>query len=650
MLLLAPPGAGKGTQGERLAAWLGVRHIAAGDLLRAEAQAGTARGREVAACQARGDLVPDQIVFGLLIPVVVEAAARGGYILDGFPRTLAQATAAAELGTRLDVTLQAVVYLSVPEAVLTRRLLARASQEGRADDTADVIQHRLQVFTEMTGPLIAYYQDRGILVTVDADQPPDAVTAEIKERLSGLSLAPRGALIRLGRTASRPVSLPLRNLAGVCENPQVDMDRPAVAELMSEVAAAVTRRVDVVREDVYETIVREIPQLRDDKPVLALLASSVDSNVDTCLQIMQHRIDLSAVPAPAAAVEYARRLAQRGTPLTALLRAYRVGHACFTDWVLKELAQHPADAETVSAATLSISRVVAGYIDHISEQMVEAYGQEREIWLRNRSAARAARIRGLLSGERIDVSAAEVTLGYRLRQYHVGVVCWAGDAAGTTEEITRLERAVSHVAGQAACHGDPLFLPRDESSAWAWLPLGGRDEFDAAAADKAEMDDDIHFAFGDVAKGTKGFRVTHQQAIAAQAVALASGSPAPRAVTFSQVAPVAMMLTAGELLRPWVLSTLAGLATDDEHHARLRETLLVFLDSGGSYKTTAERLMLHKNTVQYRVRKAQESIGRPLGDNRGDIELALRASRWLGSSVLGPATASDTESPRARSG
>ena len=86
------------------------------------------------------------------------------------------------------------------------------------------------------------------------------------------------------------------------------MDRPAVAELMSEVAAAVARRAATVRADVYEVIIREIPQLRDDKPLLALLASSVDSNVDTCLQIMQHRIDLAAVQAPAAAVEYARRL------------------------------------------------------------------------------------------------------------------------------------------------------------------------------------------------------------------------------------------------------------------------------------------------------------------------------------------------------
>ncbi len=408
---------------------------------------------------------------------------------------------------------------------------------------------------------------------------------------------------------------------------------------MSEVAAAVARRAPAVSADVYEVILREIPQLRDDKPVLALLASSVDSNVDTCLQIMQHRIDLTAVQAPAAAVEYARRLAQRGTPLTALLRAYRVGHTCFSDWVLTELAQRADDAEMISATTLGMSKIVAGYIDQTSEEMVTAYTQERERWLRNRSAARGARIRDLLSGERIDVGAAEATLGYRLRQYHVGVVCWAGDAARPVDEITRLERAVSHVAAQAASSGEPVFLPRDESAAWAWLPLGIQDKFEDAAASTAETDPDIHFAFGDAARGTAGFRITHQQAVAAQGVALAAGSPAPRVVTFSEVAPVAMMLGSADLLRAWVLSTLAGLATDDEHHARLRDTLLVFLEGGGSYKMTAERLVLHKNTVQYRIRKAEESLGRPVGQNRHDIELALRASHWLGPAVLRPAAA-----------
>ena len=414
----------------------------------------------------------------------------------------------------------------------------------------------------------------------------------------------------------------------------MDIDGPAVAELVADVAAAVSRRAPVVSEDVYEVVLREIPQLGDDKPLLALLASSVDSNVDTCLQIMEHRIDLASVRAPAAAVEYARRLAQRGMPLTALLRAYRVGHACFSDWLLRELARQAGDAEMITAATLGMSKIVAGYIDQTSEEMVAAYGQERENWLRNRSAARAARIRDLLSGERIDVSAAEATLGYRLRQYHVGLVCWAGDATASVDNITQLEHAISHVAGKAACSGDPVFLPCDESSAWAWLPLGIRDTFDAAGATTAGADGNIHFAFGDVVKGVTGFRLTHRQAIAAQAVALAAGSPPPRVVTFSEVAPVAMMLGSADLLRAWVLATLGGLATDDEHHARLRDTLLVFLKSGGSYKTTAERLMLHKNTVQYRIRKAEESLGQPVGENRHDVELALRARRWLGSSVV----------------
>jgi adenylate kinase len=183
LLLLAPPGAGKGTQGERLASWSGARHIAAGDLLRARASDATSLGRQIAACQARGDLVPDQVVLDVLTPVVVEAAARGGYILDGFPRTLPQAIAAAELAARLGVTLDVAIYLHAPDTVLTRRLLDRASRSGRTDDKADVIRHRLQVFAETTGPLVPYYTERGILLAVDADQPPDSVTADIKAGL-----------------------------------------------------------------------------------------------------------------------------------------------------------------------------------------------------------------------------------------------------------------------------------------------------------------------------------------------------------------------------------------------------------------------------------------------------------------------------------
>jgi len=179
LLLLAAPGGGKGTQGERLASHFGVRHISSGDVLRAAASDGSQAGREVAAYQQRGDLVPDQIVFELLVPVVAAASARGGYILDGFPRTLPQAITAADIGARLDLTLDATIYLHVPEDVLVQRLLARA----RPDDSPDVIRHRLQVFTDTTSPLIEYYRNRGILVEVAADRTPESITDEIISRL-----------------------------------------------------------------------------------------------------------------------------------------------------------------------------------------------------------------------------------------------------------------------------------------------------------------------------------------------------------------------------------------------------------------------------------------------------------------------------------
>jgi adenylate kinase len=181
LLLVGAPGSGKGTQSTALASLYGVEHISSGEVLRVEARAGTPLGREVAAFQRRGDLVPDQIVFDLVIPVVAAAAARGGYILDGFPRTVSQAMEAFDVARRLDLTLDAAVYLNVPEPVLFQRLMSRA----RPDDTEEVIKHRLEVFAETTRPLIAYYrQQRGILLEVDGDQPPEAITAEIQARLA----------------------------------------------------------------------------------------------------------------------------------------------------------------------------------------------------------------------------------------------------------------------------------------------------------------------------------------------------------------------------------------------------------------------------------------------------------------------------------
>lgn len=413
------------------------------------------------------------------------------------------------------------------------------------------------------------------------------------------------------------------------------MDSPSVADSAAGVSAALTPRSAEISADIYDLIVREIPQLRGDKRVMMLLEASVAENVTTLLHAIQHGIDLAKVHAPAAAEEYARRLAQRDVPFVALLRAYRIGSARFQDWCLQELGRSTDDASIVSAAGLRIAESTASYIDRVSEEVVSAYEAEKENWLRNLSAARAARVRALLAGERVDVDSSETILGYRLRQHHVGVVCWADDAEADGA-LARLEQATAEAAHQAGCAGRPIFLPQDESTAWAWLPLGGGEAF----AVPAGAETGIRLALGAVGAGVAGFRRTHQQAVGAQAVALAAGSVGRPVTTFADVAPLALMSGSVELLRAWVIETLGPLADDDEHNCVLRDTLRVFLQEGGSFKAAAERLTLHKNTVQYRVRKAEASLGRPVGEDRLDVGLALLASQWLGAAVLrqvGPA-------------
>ena len=421
----------------------------------------------------------------------------------------------------------------------------------------------------------------------------------------------------------------------------MDRSSPSVAQCASDVSSVLTPRTAEVSADVYGLIVREIPQLRSDKPVLSLLDASVAENVATMLHILQHDIDLDKVHAPAAAQEYARRLAQRGVPVAALLRAYRIGSARYQDWCLEELGRSTDDVSIVSAAALRIADITARYIDRVSEEVVSAYEAERENWLRNLSAARAARVRALLAGERLDVGASEAILRYRLRQHHVGVVCWADEPEGEAGVLARMEQATAELARTAGCAGRPLFLPQDELSAWAWLPLGRRDALVVPAAGRLPppAEAGIRFALGTPGAGVAGFRRTHQQAVGSHAVALAAG-PAGQAVTrFADVAPVALMSGSAELLRAWVAETLGSLAADDDHNSTLRGTLRVFLHEGGSFKATAERLTLHKNTVQYRVRKAEEIIGRPVGQDRLQVELALLACYWLGASVLRPAGA-----------
>jgi adenylate kinase len=179
VLLIGPPASGKGTQGRRIAARFAVTYLSSGEILRKEVAATTALGQQVAADLAAGDLVPDDLMLEVLRAPLEAALTSGGYVLDGFPRNVAQAlelaTYAAELGGIPD----AAVWFDVEDAELLRRTRSRALAEGRVDDVDAVARHRIDVYAAATAPLIDHYRAQHLLIRIDAAKPVDEVTAAV---------------------------------------------------------------------------------------------------------------------------------------------------------------------------------------------------------------------------------------------------------------------------------------------------------------------------------------------------------------------------------------------------------------------------------------------------------------------------------------
>jgi adenylate kinase len=185
IVLLAPPGAGKGTQGKRLSEHYGIPHIATGDLLREHVENDTDVGRDIKRQIDSGHLVSDDLVLRM-VQEKLEHAETNGYILDGYPRTVNQAIEGREAAERIGMGAQAAVFLDADESELIRRVLLRAKEEGRNDDTEDVIRQRLDTYKKETEPVIEHYRNRGMLIEVDGMQPIEDVTRDIIAELEVL--------------------------------------------------------------------------------------------------------------------------------------------------------------------------------------------------------------------------------------------------------------------------------------------------------------------------------------------------------------------------------------------------------------------------------------------------------------------------------
>ena len=183
ILILGPQGSGKGTQATRIAAEYGVAHVATGDMFRAAIAAGTTLGLRVQPLLASGQLVPDDLTIGLIRTRLQEPDAVGGFVLDGFPRTMAQAEALDAMLVGIGRAVDVVLELLVAEEICVERMLGRAREEGRGDDMPEVIAARLEVYRRETVPVVEHYRATGRLVGIRAERTPDEVFAEIQDTL-----------------------------------------------------------------------------------------------------------------------------------------------------------------------------------------------------------------------------------------------------------------------------------------------------------------------------------------------------------------------------------------------------------------------------------------------------------------------------------
>ncbi|MUL63711.1 PucR family transcriptional regulator [Mycobacterium sp. CBMA 234] len=414
-------------------------------------------------------------------------------------------------------------------------------------------------------------------------------------------------------------------------------DRNGAADALTQAVAEIGARLDARFADITRSIsglVSNIAELRGEEQLQEILADSVAANVDAFFAAARHGISIDLLHAPAAAIEHARRLAQRDISANALVRSYRLGHQGVLKEVLAEIRAADLDLALALDVFDVMSTISFNYIDRISQEVVEVYQQARESWLENRNRVRITEIRELLDGGDVDIDAATVAIRYPLQRTHLAVVLWSDDSE---DRLAEMERLVQQFAASIGAADSPLFISVDRATAWAWVAVPAAAVVDAVTwLGRLVPDDGPYVAVGTAQSGVAGFRLSYRQAEDARTVAVASGPQRRRFTAFSHrgIALAALLGSNVDALSAWATEVLGPLACSTDSDQRLRETLQAFLKAGGSNKAAAEELHLHTNSVKYRVQRAIERRGRPIEDDRLDVEVALLLCSQFGDRLL----------------
>jgi DNA-binding PucR family transcriptional regulator len=397
-------------------------------------------------------------------------------------------------------------------------------------------------------------------------------------------------------------------------------------EVLMQTAGELRPQVDAVARECAAYIQQSQPELAADEDLAAGLYESARDNFGLVFEMLAEGRPVSLAAAPPAAIEYAAIFVRRGQPLASLLRAYRLGTMwCWHLWQ-RELGRRVSDPELMMEAVDHAMSFVFAYVDHVAEEVTEQYAVQRERWARSAEALRRETVQRLLAGaESIEAATASTRLKYELRRHHVGLILHEQQDCDGEDAMVRLEQTALAIAAQLGAVR-PLLIPDGRRELWAWVgfdappELGLLDQvvLDAGACRR------VHLAVGEPGEGAPGFAATHREACIARELAARTHRPAGQVVRYGRIVVPSLLTVDPERARSFVMRELGELARPDDATTRLRATLLVFLDEGSRPLSTAKRLGIHQNTVNYRIRQAEALLGHAVRERRYELETALR--------------------------
>lgn len=401
-----------------------------------------------------------------------------------------------------------------------------------------------------------------------------------------------------------------------------------VEAVLVRVAGEIEVELPRLTVELTDWFVEVIPQFRQDETIRQLMVASTSANLVAIVDMLVHSIPIEQVSVPPAAAEYARRFAQHDLSLDALIRAYRLGEHRFSQWAINVLGRFDDIETPVTLAALSEVGIRTNkYIDEVIGGLVDIYETERRKWDNRTGAARAAQLRTVLENDSLTEESAQTIIGIALGCWHQAAVAWAPPDSPDAERTLQVaSRLLQEASGRT-----PLTVLADDRTLWCWLSSTRGPTLDRGRLRELLecTATGLRIALGGPASGLAGFRASLHEAERARSVSETAASRHMRLVDFDDVAVPALLTDDTTALRHWVVRILGDLAVDDPATERLRQTVRVFLGANGSFTEAAAQLHLHKNTVHYRVRKAEDIRGRAIGADRLEVEVALTACDLL---------------------